>query len=190
MNPMNPMSTPRPTQAIGSVMPDIALPLICGSSADLDNQLQRNKGLLVLFWSETCSHCLRYDPYFKSFAEKHLEIGLIAIASRQGETAERIAATVAKRGLPFPVLHDRDGAVAKQWFTQQTPRVFLLDAQRKLLYRGAIDNYLFAGDPEYQAYLEPALEAYLAGRPIERNETASFGCAIQSVYYILPKPVL
>jgi len=36
-------------------------------------------------------------------------------------------------------------------------------------------------------HLEPAIDDFLTGRPVERNETASFGCAIQSVYYILPK---
>jgi hypothetical protein len=56
-----------------------------------------------------------------------------------------------------------------------------------LLYRGAIDNYKYADDPNYAAYLEAAIREFLAGRPLTRNDTASFGCAIQSVYYNLPK---
>jgi peroxiredoxin len=142
---------------------------------------------VVVFWSETCSHCNRYDTYLNEFTAKHPELGLVAIASRQGETVEKIRTTVSDRKLRFPILHDADGSIARQWYTQQTPRVFLLDSERHLLYRGAIDNFKYAADPEYQAYLEPAIEAYLAGRPIERSETASFGCAIQSVYYLLPK---
>ena len=58
-----------------------------------------------------------------------------------------------------------------------------------LLYRGAIDNFKFPEDSDYQAYLEPAIASFLAGQPIARQETASFGCAIQSVYYILPNPL-
>ena len=54
-------------------------------------------------------------------------------------------------------------------------------------YRGAIDNFQFAGNPEYEEYLEPAISEFLAGRPVSQPETASFGCAIQSVYYQLPK---
>jgi hypothetical protein len=77
----------------------------------------------------------------------------------------------------------------RQWYTQQTPRAFLIDADRNLLYRGAIDNFTFPEDSGYHAYLEPAIASFLAGKPIVRNETASFGCAIQSVYYILPKPL-
>jgi hypothetical protein len=62
-----------------------------------------------------------------------------------------------------------------------------MDAQRNLLYRGAIDNYQYADSPTYAAYLEPAIAQFNAGEPITKPETASFGCAIQSVYYILPK---
>jgi hypothetical protein len=56
-----------------------------------------------------------------------------------------------------------------------------------LQYRGAIDNFQFHADPDYAAYLEPAIEDLLAGRPIAQPETPSFGCAIQSVYYRLQK---
>src|SRR5437588_254792 len=54
---------------------------------------------------------------------------------------------------------------------------------------GAIDNFKYPMDSGYQAYLEPAITSFLASEPIARKETASFGCAIQSVYYILPKPL-
>jgi hypothetical protein len=62
-----------------------------------------------------------------------------------------------------------------------------MDSNRTLLYRGAIDNYKFPEDPEFVAFLDPAIDQFRAGEPISRPETASFGCAIQSVYYTLPK---
>ena len=114
---------------------------------------------------------------------------MVAIASRQGENLPQIRAAVAARNLQFPIFYDSGGTVARQRFTQQTPRVFLIDEAGRLLYRGAIDNYKYAEDHEYAACLEPAIESFLAGKPIERTETASFGCAIQSVYYILPKAI-
>jgi hypothetical protein len=94
-----------------------------------------------------------------------------------------------ERGISFTILHDNGGALAQKWCTQQTPRVFLLDADRKLLYRGAIDNFKYPNDPLHEAYLAPAIEDFRAGRPVGRVETASFGCAIQSLYYLLPKSI-
>jgi thiol-disulfide isomerase/thioredoxin len=176
-------------QEIGGIVPEVQLPSISGGSRTLSSFLEGKKGVVVVLWSETCSHCIRYDPYLNGFSARHPEIGMFAIAARQGETFEQVSATAAKRALQFPILHDAGGIVARQWFTQQTPRVFLVNAEKKLLYRGAIDNFKYPEDIDYQGYLEPAIEAFLAGKPIERTETASFGCAIQSVYYILPKPL-
>jgi thiol-disulfide isomerase/thioredoxin len=179
---------PRRSQDIGSVLDDFRLPeLASGQPLALSGALAGKRGAVVLFWSGVCSHCVRYDGYFNSFAQKHPEIVLIGVASRHGETPEMIRETMQERSLAFPITHDAGSAVARDWFTQQTPRVFLIDADRKLLYRGAIDNFKYPEDPSYEAYLEPAIAAMLAGKPVERTETASYGCAISSVYYILPK---
>jgi peroxiredoxin len=176
-------------QEIGGLVPEIELPLISGGIRTLASYLEGKKGAVVVFWSETCSHCVRYDDYLNAFTGKHPELGFVAIASRSGETLSQIRSTVAERNLTFPILHDDGGHVARQWFTQQTPRAFLVSADKRLLYRGAIDNFKYPQDPDYQPYLEPAIEAFISGRPIERSETASFGCAVESVYYILPKPL-
>ena len=187
---MSATSPGRAKQEIGLAVTDFALPLISGEGErSLDDYLRGKKGALIVFWSGICAHCVRYDDYLNLFSERHSELGLVTIASRLGETEDQIRTAVAKRNLSFPILHDAPSAVARQWFTQQTPRVFLIDSDRKLLYRGAIDNFKFPEDSEYLAYLEPAIASFLAGAPVARADTPSFGCPIQSVYYILPKPM-
>jgi peroxiredoxin len=186
------LSTPaakRKTQEIGSVVDDFTLPDLRGGNRSLSYDIAGKKGAVVVFWSSVCSHCIRYDPYMNGFTAKHPELALIAVASRQGETPDQIRKTADERRLAFPIVHDANGSIARNWFTEQTPRAFLLDANRALLYRGAIDNYKFPGDAAYLTYLEPAIAEFLAGKPIRQPETASFGCAIQSVYYILPRPL-
>ena len=184
---MEPGSPARRSQEIGNVADDFKLWNVNGGEAGLSGFLEGKKGAVVIFWSGVCSHCVRYDAYLNGFAERHPELGFVAVASRQGETPDQIRATMAERSLTFPILHDPNAAVAQRWSTQQTPRAFLLDAGRAILYRGAIDNFKYPNDPEYAAYLEPAIAEFLADKPVQRTETASFGCAIQSVYYILPK---
>ena len=184
---MSQSATAPARQEIGAALPDFSLRRIGGGQVSLQELLAGKKGGVVIFWSGTCSHCVRYDDYFNDLTARHPEIALVAVASRQGETVADIEKTIAERRLTFPILHDPTSATARAWFTQQTPRVFLMDANRVLLYRGAIDNFKFPGDPEYQAYLEPAIASFLDGEPLARTETASFGCAIQTVYYILPK---
>ena len=160
----------REKQQIGLPVTDFSLPLVDGGGMRaLRDYLESKRGAVVVFWSSVCSHCVRYDDYFNRFTRHHPELSLVGVAPRHGETAEAIGEAMAQRALTFPILHDSGGKVARQWYTQQTPRVFLVDAAGTLLYRGAVDNFKFPEDSEYQAYLEPAIASFLSGQPIERN---------------------
>jgi peroxiredoxin len=185
------MADERVEQKIGSVLPDIELPLVAGGSGPwrLHDVARQHRAVMLIFWSSVCSHCNRYDGYLNTFAGRHPGVALAGIASRQGESEADVRQAMDARGLTFPMLYDAESAVAKQLFTQQTPRVFLVDSAATLKYRGAIDNFKYPEDHEFEAYLEPAVDSLLAGAPIARPETPSFGCAIQSVYYTIPKPL-
>jgi hypothetical protein len=176
------------SQQLGKPVADFTLRLLAdGSEHTLLEYMGGKKGALAVFWSGVCTHCVRYDEYFNSFAGLHPELGFVAIASRHGETTEQMRAAVEQRRLRFPILLDPAGEIAARWNAQQTPRCYLVAGDRTLIYRGAIDNFKARGDSEYVAYLEPAIASFAAGEPVARPETASFGCAIQTVYYQLPR---
>jgi peroxiredoxin len=180
-------STGPKVQEIGSHVVDFSLKDLAGTTRSLRDELVGQKAAVVVFWSCVCSHCVRYDEYLNAFRIRHPDIALLGVASRQQETADELRRAVRERKLDFPILIDVGGRVAKQWFTEQTPRAFLIANDMRLKYRGAIDNFQYPGDPDYIAYLEPAIADLLVGRPIAQPDTASFGCAIQSVYYQLQK---
>ena len=205
-------------EELGPEVPDLTLPAIDGGTRTLASFLAPagTRGAVVAFWSGVCSHCARYDGYLRDFSGSRPELALVGVASRQGETAADLRRVTAERRLGFPLLHDAGRAVAAEWRVAQTPRVFLVDGGGngddgeagpdgdggeaggwdggagvgpRLLYRGAIDNFKYPEDPAYEAYLEPAIEAFLAGRPVPRMESPSFGCPVESVYYTLPGPL-
>jgi peroxiredoxin len=177
------------TQEIGKPVLDFTLPDLQGRMRGLRTEIATRKAGLVVFWSCVCSHCQRYDEYLNAFSSRHPEIALLAVASRRQEPPQELLRAARERNLTFPILTDSGGGVAAQWFTEQTPRVFLLDPALILKYRGAIDNFRFPDDPDYVPYLEPAIADLLAGRPVSQPDTPSFGCAIRSVYYQLQKIV-
>jgi peroxiredoxin len=181
----------RAEQRIGTVLPDVTLKSVTPphETWSLHQAAAKGRGAVLVIWSSVCSHCARYDDYMNTFAERHPEIAMAGIASRQGETEDEVRKALDARRLSFPLLYDTGSAVARQLFTQQTPRVFLVDAGGRLVYRGAIDNFKYAEDSEYEAYLEPAIKSMLAGEPVARPDTPSFGCAIASVYYTIPRPL-
>lgn len=174
-------------QKFGEPLPDFSLRTLNGQPVSVASIVAGKKGAVVVVWSSTCSHCIRYDQYFNTFEERHPDLGLLIVSSRNAEELDSVRRAASQRNLKFPIVHDPASQVAGQWFTRQTPRAFLLDANGALLYRGAVDNYKYSDDPEYIPYLEPAVEQFLQGQPVEKQETASYGCAIQSVYYTLPK---
>ena len=176
------------TQRIGELMPGFVLPLLNGGAKrSLEDLLRDRRGALLVFWSGSCAHCVRYDAFFNGLADRYPTLGFAAIASRINETDEQMISAVRERGLSFPILRDEGARIARLWFSQQTPRCYLLDRNGRLLYRGAIDNFKIQADPAYLEYLEPAIAQYLNGETIARPDTPSFGCAIETVYYQLPK---
>jgi len=182
---------PRIEQTIGSVLPNVTLPSLAAPETtwSLHEQAAKGRGAVIVFWSSVCSHCARYDDYLRTFTQQHPDLAFAAIASRQNETPDEIRQALDKRQLGFVTLFDAGMKTAQELFTQQTPRAFLVDADSRLVYRGAIDNFKYPEDNEYEAYLEPAIAAMLAGQPVARPEVPSFGCAIQSVYYTIPRPL-
>ena len=175
-------------QAVGDILLDFSLPVLGGGERSLDASLAGKRGAVGVFWSGVCSHCQRYDAYLSDFGDRHQELALLVVASRKGESAGDLSRTVAERALAFEILHDAERRVTREWLVEQTPRAFFLDGERRLLYRGAIDNFKLPSDAELLPYLESAISDFLAGREVKRSETASFGCPVESVYYDLPKP--
>lgn len=168
---------------------DFALPPVCGGSGRLSQHLMSRQGAVVVFWSGVCSHCVRYDAYLNDFENRNPGIALLVVAAREHESQAQLLTALSQRTLQFPLLHDADRAVAHQWFVRQTPTAFLIDANRRVIYRGAIDNFKYSQDPDCEPYLDAAIEALLGGGSPTRPETATFGCPIESIYYTLPKPL-
>ncbi len=169
---------------------DFALPALGSQEfSRLSEQLPDKHGAVVVFWSGVCSHCVRYDGYLNDFENRHPSVALLAVAARQGESKEQLLAALSDRDLRFPILHDADRSIAHRCFVRQTPTAFLIDTNLQVTYRGAIDNFKYPQDPNYEPYLDAAIEALLGDRTPARTETATFGCPIESVYYRLPKPL-
>ena len=94
-------------QQIGHEVPDFSLEDLEGGVRTLRGELAGQQAAVVVFWSYVCSHCERYDEYLSTFRERHPGIGLLAVASRQQETAEELRR--AARGRNFSRAFKRAG---------------------------------------------------------------------------------
>jgi peroxiredoxin len=77
---------------------------------------------------------------------------------------------------------DAAGTIGKLYEAKTTPHIFVIDAEGKIAYMGAIDDKQSA-DPEdikqAKNYVVEALDALLAGKPVEAASVAPYGCSVK-----------
>jgi peroxiredoxin len=159
---------------IGDTVPSFAGKTVQGSTFSLAEAQKGHQAVVVVFRSTLCPYSNSYNELLKSMTTEYGRKGVLflAVHSDRWETDDDIRAHAAKFGYVFPVIRDPDGRVATLLNARRTPEVFLMDGDGKLRYHGRIAAKI--GTPD----LRNAIDALLAGRPINPAETKAFGCSI------------
>ena len=167
--------------AIGTVIPDFTLPDADGKQHTLAS-LKGKSGTLILFVATQCPYSNAYNERMQKLADDYRAKGVnvVGINSNSTEPAAEVKSHAAANGLNFTILKDPGNQIADRYDAQVTPEAYLLDASGKLVYHGRIDNsrtgYLITS-----AELRDAIEATLAGKPVEKAGAKAFGCSIKRV---------
>ena len=83
-------------------------------------------------------------------------------------------------GFTFPFCYDETQEVAKAYDAACTPDFFLYDKDRKLIYRGQLDDSRPGnGKPLTGRDLRQAIDQALAGQSVLENQLPSVGCNIK-----------
>ena len=104
----------------------------------------------------------------------------LCIDSTHYMTPERNRLFFAVNGISKPVLMDNDGKVGHAYGARTTPHCFVIDAKGTLVYDGAFDNERSRGrDDKPVNYVEAAVKAVLAGKPVAAPRTNPYGCSVK-----------
>jgi hypothetical protein len=141
------------------------------------------KAFAVVFTSTGCPLVERYWPTLNALEREFRGRGVPFLAVNVGaeDTVLTMAAQAVKFGVEFPVVKDVDGSCVKALGVRRTPEVVVLDARRRLRFRGRIDDQHRLGGARAAATrhdLKEALDAVLAGREVAVAETPVDGCLI------------
>ncbi len=138
--------------------------------------------VVLEFWSFKCPVVLAYGERVARLQEKYRGRGVavLGVASSRNESPEEVRRNADNLGLSYPVLLDVDRTLADRLGATHTPSFFVLDREGILRYRGIFDNNKQPGDRGRIAYVEDALDALLAGRPVPDAETKDSGCALRN----------
>ena len=184
--PKRPARTPL---AAGAAVPDSALTekLACVDGRKLAiADVRGTKGTLVVF---TCNHC----PFVKAWQDRLVAacnaagekgIGVVAVNSNDvsvvpGDGLKPMKELADAKGYRFPYGCDSGARIARAFGATRTPEVFLLDAQGRVAYHGAIDDNAENAAGVKQRWLADAIDALAAGREIAVKETKAMGCSIK-----------
>ena len=167
--------------------PAFSLPdVVSGETIELETFAGR-RALLVMFISRHCPYVKHVQDELARLGRDYAgrDVGVVAIcANDPGQKADDAPESLREQaeqvGFGFPYCFDESQATAKAYTAACTPDFFLFDQDRRLAYRGQLDDSRpNSGKPVTGRDLRAALDAVLAGQPVEGQQRPSVGCGIK-----------
>lgn len=165
---------------------DFRLPATDGRTYTLDDVAGENDTVIVFI----CNHC----PYVKAVIDRFVAdarelgregVGFAAICSNDAESYpedsfDKMKEFAETHDFPFPYLHDETQSVARAYGAVCTPDFFGYDRDRKLKYRGRLDEGRTT-PPRAGARRElvEAMRAIAATGLAPPDQIPSIGCSIK-----------
>jgi peroxiredoxin len=179
--------TPSIMLTLGALAADFQLPdVVTGQTVTLADFADQ-KALLVLFISRHCPYVQHIKYELAQLGQDTIgrSLGIVAISSNDATTHPDDAPNSLKEfaeelNLSFPLLFDESQQTAKDYFAACTPDIFLFDQERRLVYRGQLDDSRPKNDiPVTGKDLRAAIAAVLSDLPVAYDQKPSIGCNIK-----------
>ena len=157
-----------------------------GQTISLDS-FRDKIAVLVMFICRHCPYVVHVEQELAKIGRDYREssLGIVAISSNDpvgypDDAPKRLKEMAERLGFTFPFCWDETQEVAKAYRAACTPDFYLFDSQRRLVYRGQLDDSRPGNNkPVTGRDLRAAIEAVLAGKPVDSKQRASIGCSIK-----------
>ena len=154
-----------------------------GSSYSLST-FEDKEILVLIFMANRCPTARVYTERLKSIQNDYGSKGvqLIGVNSDNQyffalETLPNMLSIAEERNFNFPYLKDEDQSLAKKYGALVTLHAFVLDKERKLRYRGRIDDSRDSSKVTVND-LRNAIDDLIGGKEVRTPETRPFACSI------------
>lgn len=173
---------------LGTPAPDFTLPEPATGKDVRLSDIPAGKATVVMFLCNHCPYVLYINPEIVRIVEEYAPQGVafVGINSNDAEThpddaPETMGAHAEAVGYTFPYLFDATQEVARQYDAACTPDFYIFDGDRKLVYRGQLDESRPKRNPvpSTGSDLRAALDAVLNGTPVAEVQRPSGGCNIK-----------
>jgi peroxiredoxin len=153
-----------------------------------NHSLEEYADAQVLVLVQSCNHCpyvLAWEDRINALQRDYADRGvrIVAISSNDAtaypaDSFEKMIEHAREAGYAFDYLYDESQEIARALGSERTPEAFVFDADRGLVYHGAVDD----NREEAQVtthYLRDAIEAALAGETPSIADTPPVGCTVK-----------
>jgi peroxiredoxin len=169
---------------INDPMPWFSLPATDGMTVDAE--MIKDPVVCVVF---TCNHC----PYAQAYEDRLIElqkhfdqegVQFVLINSNDDtnypeDSFENMKKKHDEKAYPFPYCRDESQEVAKAYGAVCTPHCFVFNQERKLKYKGRVDDNWRDPDAVTEHNLHDALAALVKGDEPPSHEVNAIGCSIK-----------
>ncbi len=167
---------------IGRTIPDVEFADLNGQAGRL-SELRDARAVVILMTNTGCPLCRRYAPSLAAIEKEYKDRGVtcVFVNSNRAEKPERIRKNVETHGFQGPYVRDVDHKLIRALDAKTTTEAFVLDSQRKLVYRGAVDDqygFGYSRNEPRHTYLRDALDALLSEASPEVTATTAPGCEL------------
>jgi mono/diheme cytochrome c family protein/thiol-disulfide isomerase/thioredoxin len=181
-SPLAALRAEEPRVPIGTKIADLSFKDIRYLAHTLDD-FPKTKAFVLVFTNTSCPVARRYFPTLRRLDKDYRDQGVQFLAVNAGEddSITAMAAQAVEYEVEFPIVKDAPGQCVRALGVRRTPEVVVLDADRKLRYRGRIDDQYRPGGSRPEPTrndLKEAIDAVLAGREVAVAETPVDGCLI------------
>lgn len=172
---------------LGSTAPSFELPDVTSGQCYRLESFAGKAALLVMF---ICRHC----PYVQHIEQQLAQLGrdyegsglgIIAISSNDPvgypeDAPDRLKELAQRVDFHFPFCFDATQEIAKAYRAACTPDFYLFDGQRRLVYRGRLDDSRPGSNrPVTGRDLRAAIDVVLEGTIVPGDQQPSIGCSIK-----------
>jgi len=172
---------------LGTPLPHFELPDVRTSHVISPDIFGGKQAILVMFICRHCPYVVHVQEGLAKLGRDYQgkNVGIVAISSNDvknypQDSPPRLKEMAEELGLTFPYCYDESQQVAKAFTAACTPDFFLFDGERKLVYRGQLDDSRPGnGKPVTGLDLRRALDAVLEGKPVPVVQKPSAGCNIK-----------
>jgi peroxiredoxin len=144
------------------------------------------EALLVMFICKHCPYVVHVQGELERLGLDYEDsaLGMVAISANDPvmypeDSPAGLKQMAAECGFKFPVLFDESQEVARAYDAVCTPDFFLFDGDKKLVYRGQLDDSRPNRGMADGKDLRAAIDAVLAGEAVPEKQKPSSGCGIK-----------